>query len=78
MVAVSAQLFGNLPHHRLGQSAEWPKQPSAIDRAGLIDHHLADAPAIFSGNSTRRTFAPVSRVVQGSTHVQQARLDHDD
>jgi hypothetical protein len=42
-IADSTQLFGYFPHHRLWQPAEQPKQPTAIHRAGLIDHDLAGA-----------------------------------
>jgi len=85
--ADATQLFGNLTHHRLRQSAEWPKQPSAINRAGLIDHHHADASVadhpcrhldaqeVFSAESDCTRKDPRARMVR---LIQQVRLEHDD
>ena len=42
-IADATQLFGNFLHHCLRQAAERPKQPPSINRARLIDHHLARA-----------------------------------
>jgi hypothetical protein len=42
-IADPTQLFGYFPHHRVRQPAEQPEQPTAINRAGLINHDFASA-----------------------------------
>src|SRR5215471_6869526 len=85
-IADATQLFGNLLHYRLRQSAEQAKQPSAIDRARLIDHHLADASVagyfcwqldaqdVLAGEAGGTVKDPRARMIR---LVQQIRLDHD-
>jgi hypothetical protein len=86
-IANAAQLVGNLPHHRLRQSPEWPEQPPPIDRARLINHHLAGASV--AGHSCWKLDPqdvppselgcagkdPRARMV---CLIQQIGLDHDD
>jgi hypothetical protein len=86
-IADAAQLVGHLPHHRLRQSPEWPEQPPPIDRARLINHHLAGA--CVAGHSrwkldpqdvlpTELGCAGKDPRARMARLVQQIGLDHDD
>jgi hypothetical protein len=83
----AAQFIRNLPHHDLRQPAQRPQQPPAVNRAGLIDHHLADASVagdpcgqlhpqdVLSRQAGRTGKHPRAGMVG---LVQKIRLNHDD
>jgi hypothetical protein len=85
-IADATQLFGNFLHHCLRQAAKRPKQPPAINRAGLIDHDLAGASVashpfrqlntqdVLSGQPGCAGKDPRARMVR---LVQEVRLDYD-